>query len=134
MTNKELAKAWFTAIDENDASSIKKLMAGNHSFHNPMSPAPIGADEHLAMIGQISSAMTGSHLLELTISEGEYVAVKGSWKGKHTGEYNGIAATGNAINFSFTDIFHIVNGKVAEEYFEFNPMTLMTQMGAVTAQ
>jgi predicted ester cyclase len=35
------------------------------------------------------------------------------------------------VEFSFTDIFHIVGGKVLEEYFEMNPMAIMVQLGVM---
>lgn len=53
--------------------------------------------------------------------------------GTHTGEFNGIAATGNTVEFTFVDILHVVNGKVVKEHFELNPMTFMQQIGAMPA-
>ena len=130
MTNKEIAKAWFASIDSNDFNGIKKLMDSKHTFHNPMTPSPVGTDQHLGMMQMMTSSFKGKHHLELLISENEYVGVKGTWKGTHTGEFNGIPATNKPVEFSFTDIFHIVNGKVADEYFEMNPMAIMAQIGA----
>ena len=133
MTNKEIAKAWFAAIDKKDYSTIKNLMHPEHRFHNPMTSAPIGVDEHIGMMQNMNSAFTGEHRLELILEEGNHVAVHGRWKGTHTGEFNGIPATNNPVEFTFTDIFEIVNGKVRKEAFELNPMTLMVQIGAVPA-
>jgi predicted ester cyclase len=131
MTNKEIAKAWFAAIDQNHFDGVKKLMNDNHSFHNPMTPTPAGVNEHLGMMQMMTGAFAGKHHLDLVLSEGEYVTVRGTWKGKHTGEFNGVPATGNPVQFTFIDIFHVVNGKVTEEYFEMNPMAIMAQIGAV---
>ena len=130
MTNKEIAKTWFAAMDANEFDSVKKLMDKQHLFHNPMSPAPLGPDEHIGMMQQMMSALEGKHQVDLLIGEGEYVTVKGQWSGKHTGELMGVPASGKAVRFSWIDIFHVVNGKVVDEYYEFNPMSLMTQIGA----
>ena|SRR5688500_18276107 len=133
MTNKEIAKAWFSAIDSKKFEAVKTLMDSKHTFQNPMTPAPVGIEEHLGMMQMMTSAFEGEHVLEQILTEGEYVTVRGKWQGKHTGDFNGIAPTGNNVRFTFMDIFHVVNGKVVEEYFEMNPMAIMAQIGAVPA-
>jgi len=133
MTNKEIVTAWFKAIDTNNYDSLKSLMHAQHAFSNPMTPAPVGIEEHLGMIKGTTDALGGEHQLDLVLQDGEYVVVRGSWTGKHVGEFNGMSATGKPVAFTFTDIFHIVDGKVKEEYFELNPMAIMSQIGAAAA-
>jgi predicted ester cyclase len=133
MTNKEIVKSWFAHIDNNSFTDVKNLMDANHSFQNPMTPSPVGADQHIGMMQMMTSAMNGAHHLDLILESGNHVVVSGTWKGKHTGEFNGIPATGNPVEFPFIDIFEIVNGKVAKEHLEMNPMLIMQQIGAVPA-
>lgn len=133
MTNKELVKAWFKAIDTKDYNALRALMHPQHAFSNPMSPSPVGLEEHLQMIKGTTDALGGDHSLDIVLQDSEYVVVRGSWAGKHVGDFNGIAATGKPVRFTFTDIFHIVDGKVREEYIELNPMAIMAQIGAATA-
>lgn len=130
MTNKEIVKAWFDSIDKKKFETVKELMDKNHVFHNPMTPAPIGQEQHLGMMNMMTSSFNGKHELELFIEEKNYVTVRGKWVGLHTGEFNGIPATNKKVEFTFIDIFHIENGKVAEEYFEMNPMAIMSQISA----
>ena len=130
MANKEIVKNWFSHIDTHSFSELRNLMGGNHRFQNPMTPAPIGVDEHLGMMRMMTSAFKGQHHLELILEDGDYVAVSGKWSGKHTGEFNGLAATNKPVQFTFIDIFHIVNGKVTDEHMELNPMAIMAQIGA----
>jgi len=133
MTNKEITKAWFAAIDKKDFNTIKGLMHPDHKFHNPMTPSPISIDEHIGMMQMMTSAFTGEHKLELLLEDGNHAVVHGKWVGTHTGEFNGILATNKPVEFTFTDIFEIVDGKVRKEAFELNPMTMMVQIGAVPA-
>lgn len=130
MTNKDIAKAWFKAIDAKDFAAIKNLMAPDHRFHNPMTPEAIGPEQHIGMMQMMTSAFTGEHILNLLVDDGSHVAVRGRWKGRHSGEFNGIPATNKPVEFTWTDIFEIKNGKVAREAFEMNPMAIMTQIGA----
>ena len=133
MTNKEIAKAWFAAIDAKDFNTVRNLMDSKHKFRNPMTPAPIGPEEHIGMMQMMTSAFEGKHTLNLVFGDDDHVAVSGKWNGKHTGEFNGIPATGNAVEFYFVDLFQIVNGKVVNEHFELNPAAILQQIGAVPA-
>lgn len=107
------------------------MMAENHQFHNPMTPTPIGIEEHIGMMHQMTSAFDGEHKIDVAVAEGEWIAVHGRWVGRHTGEFNGVPATGNEIEFTWNDFFHVVDGKVSAEHFEMNPMSIMAQIGAV---
>jgi steroid delta-isomerase-like uncharacterized protein len=131
MTPKEFAEKWFKTIDAKDYDGLKRLMADNHQFTNPATPNTLNVNEHIGMIEGMMSAFAGNHHIEQLISEGEWVVIRGRWKGTHTGEFNGIPATGNAIDFSFVDIMHVVNGKLTEENMEWSLFTLLSQVGAM---
>lgn len=134
MTKKEIVKTWFAQIDAKNFDAIRSLMAANHSFHNPMTPSALDSEGHIGMMQQMTSAWDGEHICDIVLEDGNYVVVKGRWAGKHVGEFNGIAATGNQVEFTWTDIFEFENGKVTNEYFEMNPMTMMAQIGAMDSQ
>lgn len=126
MTNKEIVKAWIKALDANDFNTIKNLMANNYQFRNPITPNPIGADEHLGMMHAMKSAFEAHHEMDMIIEEDNYVVISGKWKGKHVGEFNGAAATGKSIEFYLIDSYYILNGKVEKLHVQFNPAPLMT--------
>jgi predicted ester cyclase len=133
MTHKEIAKAWFASIDKKDFDTLSNLMHPDHRFQNPMAPQPASANEHLGIMKMMTGALSGEHVLELPVEEGNHVVVKGRWSGKHTGDFNGIAATGNPVQFSWIDILEIVDGQVRREHLEMNPAAIMMQIGAVAA-
>lgn len=129
MTPKDFIRAWFAAIDAKDFTELQKLMDRDHQFVNPMMPAPAGSEQHLGMIQMMTTAFDGKHLLDIVISEGDWVSARGHWTGKHAGEFNGIPATGKKVEFSWIDMMHVVKGRVVEEYFEMDPMSIMQQIG-----
>lgn len=133
MDPKTFAKTWFANIDKQNWAGVEQMIDEKHRFHDPMTPAPVGKEEHLGMMKGMTAAFTGEHELMLVMAEGDHVAVSGRWKGTHTGEFNGIAATGNKVEFTFVDILHVVNGKVVKEHFELNSMVFMQQIGAMPA-
>ncbi|MBI2718789.1 MAG: ester cyclase [Rhizobiales bacterium] len=85
------------------------------------------------MMQQMTSAFTGAHQLDLLIDDGSHVAVRGHWNGTHTGDFDGMRATGRPVSFTWIDIFEIRNGKVVREAFETNPMAIMAQIDAMAA-
>jgi predicted ester cyclase len=130
MNPKDLAKRWYAHIDAKELAALKGLLDPKHSFRNPMTPAPVGAEEHLGMMQMMTSALKGEHILDRVVAEGGYVAVSGRWHGTHVGEFNGVPATGNKVEFTFMDMLHIENGKITDEHLEMNPMAIMAQIGA----
>ena len=131
MTPKEFATKWFGNIDAKNYDGLKGMMGANHQFRNPVAPQPLNAEAHIGLIQQMMSSFTGSHTIEQMICEGDWVVTRGRWSGKHTGDFNGMPATGNPVDFSIVDVMHVVDGKLAEEFMEWNAMTLMTQIGAI---
>src|SRR6266487_803356 len=111
MTTKEFAKKWFDTIDAKNYDQLSTMCADNHQFSNPVTPGALNRESHIEMIQGMMSAFEGGHQFEQTIAEGEWVVTRGRWIGKHTGEFNGIPATGKPVNFSFCDIMHVVNDK-----------------------
>jgi predicted ester cyclase len=94
-------------------------------------PAPANAEQHVELIKQTVGALTGKHIIWRTHAEGDFVVVEAQWVGKHTGDFNGVAATGNPVSFTFIDIMEIKDGKISNEHMELNPMSIMAQIGAM---
>ena len=130
MNPKDFARRWFAHIDARDFAALKGLLDPRHSFRNPMTPAPVGVEEHLGMLESMTTALQGAHVLDRLVVEGDYVAVSGRWQGRHVGEFNGIPATGNKVEFTFMDMLHFENGKLTDEHLEMNPMAILGQIGA----
>jgi predicted ester cyclase len=68
--------------------------------------------------------------LEHLLGEGDLVAVRHIWRGTHEGDYEGIAPTGRQVTFTGADIYRIVDGKIVEEWSEFDELGILRQLGA----
>jgi ketosteroid isomerase-like protein len=128
MAHKDIAKDWFASIDANTLDKNASMLADNHQFFNPMTPAPANKEEHIGILKMMTSGLQGKHILDLVLTEGDHVAVKGRWVGTHAGDFNGIPATGKPVEFTWVDILQIENGKIAREHMEMNPMAIMMQI------
>ncbi len=54
------------------------------------------------------------------IADGDLVALRGSFRGIHRGEFAGIAPTGNHIAFEMMIIYQIRDGRIAEHWMQFD--------------
>jgi len=63
------------------------------------------------------------------IAEGDLVTVLYTGTGTNTGEGNGLPATGKKIEARGITIWRIVNGKITEEWSEFDRLGIMKDLG-----
>jgi len=131
MTRKQLVTTWFANIDGQNFKANKGLMAENHRFHNPLTPNPVGAEEHIGMMQMMTASFEGKHSINQAVKETGWVTVHGTWSGKHIGEFQGVPTTGNSVTFTWADFFKVIDGEVVNEYFEMNPMAIMEQLETV---
>jgi C-1 hydroxylase len=69
--------------------------------------------------------------IEDIIAEGDKVWVLLTYSGTHTGEFMGLAPTGNKITTKGVDIYRIVNGKLAEYWNVLDSMRFFKPIGAI---
>jgi predicted ester cyclase/uncharacterized protein YndB with AHSA1/START domain len=68
------------------------------------------------------------------IAEGDRVAERLCVCAVHTGEFNGVPATGRTVSWTMNQIFRIENGKIAEAWPEMGSAELMAQIAAREAK
>lgn len=71
--------------------------------------------------------------VDIVIAEGDKVAYRYTWQGTHTGELQGVAATGRRATIIGMAICRLEGGRVAEEWWSTDSLGLMQQLGAVPA-
>jgi steroid delta-isomerase-like uncharacterized protein len=65
------------------------------------------------------------------IAEGDLVTVLWTFTGTNTGEGNGILATGKKVEARGITIWRIVNGRITEEWSEWDQLGPMQQLGLI---
>lgn len=68
------------------------------------------------------------------IEQGDKVVVRARVMGTHKGDFNGIPATGKAVDLPFVIIYRFEGGKIAEHWMEANHLTLLTQLGVMNTE
>ena len=74
----------------------------------------------------------GRWTIEDQVAEGDKVATRWTFIGTHQGEIMGFAPTGRQVRLSGMMMDHIVGGKIAEEWEEYDNIGMVQQLGAAT--
>ena len=69
--------------------------------------------------------------IEDQIAEGDKVVTRFRARGTHQGELDGIAPTGNQIEVTGITIQRISDGRIAEEWINYDALGLMQQLGVI---
>jgi predicted ester cyclase len=71
------------------------------------------------------------HTFEDFVAEGDKVALRFTFKGTHTGDFQGIPPTGKPVTISGSVVDRIVDGKIVEHWSLIDTMGLMQQLGVI---
>ncbi len=131
--NKAIARRWNDEIwNKGNMAVVDELMATNFVWHTPyvgVAPDREGFKQSAATLSSFSDM---NCVDDDMVAEGDKVAVRWTWSGKHTGEYMGIAPTGKRVTITGISIIRIAGGKIVEEWDEQDNMGFMEQLGAKT--
>jgi predicted ester cyclase len=65
------------------------------------------------------------------IAEGDKVTMRYGWRATHQGELMGIPATGKQVTTSGISILRVADGKIAEQWDNFDNLGMLQQIGVV---
>ena len=135
MSNKkDVLLGFFKSIDDHNYDLAERIMGKKHKMYSPMSPEPMDNAQHLGLMKAFNGGFTqGHHEFADVIEAGNKVVARGTWTGKHTGEFNGIPASGKQVKLPFIVIGEIEDNELRTQWIEMDSMTLLTQMGAIPA-
>lgn len=115
-------------------SAMDEFFSPNFVYHDPP-PIPDLAPG-LEAIKQTfrtfaSAAPEGSPVIHELIAEGDFVVVRMTAAGVHTGELLGVPPTGKRLAMDGIVIYRFENGKIAERWAQHDFLGLMHQLGLV---
>jgi len=131
--NKALVRRQYEqGLNRRDVKVMAECFTADYVHHMPMSPEPLGLAAFEEMFTGFLAAFPDMQVtLEDVLAEGDRVAARTSFRGTHQGEFMGIPPTGRQVAFAGNDIYRIVDGRIAEEWAQFDALGLMQQLGAV---
>lgn len=121
-------------VNKKNLAAIDQLAAPNFVGHFTSFP-PV---QDAGMLKQVNSiVLTAFPDIVLTvedlIAEGDKVAARLTFRGRHTGELMGIPPTGKQIMMSALHIWRFEGGKLVEAWVNSDDLGMMQQLGVVPA-
>ena len=134
--NKEVARRFMEECwNHGKLDSVRDLVAENCRYHDPAFPSLTAGAENIKR--HISACRSGfpdtNFTIDDTIAERNEVVLHWTVRGPHKAPFLGMVATNRKATVSGTSIFRIEGGKIAEQWSDWNLMSLMEQLGISTA-
>jgi predicted ester cyclase len=130
--NRAAAGRWIDAFKARDDAAETAARTADYIAHAPDSiqTAALDGDAWLEFLGAFLEGFPDLHLEVLDSSADEgMVAQRILFTGTHTGSFRGLPPTNRQVRFSGLEINRMVDGKVAEHWFQLDTVTLFEQLG-----
>lgn len=111
---------------------LDEIVASDYVRHDPAFPiearGPEGFKQYVvAMCTPFPDAQVS---IENVIAEGEQVAIRWTFHGRHSGDFMGIAATGKELTLPGISIIRMKDGKIVEGWDAYDALGMIRQLGA----
>jgi predicted ester cyclase len=131
--NKAIVRRWIETFNNPYTPQTEvDVLAPGYIAHAPWLPGPLDLEAWSQFTASFVEAFPDLRLTVEDIFSGEdMVAARVAFRGTHRGEFQGIPPTDKQVAFSSIEIDRMVDGKVAEYWFEMDLLGLMQQLGAI---
>jgi steroid delta-isomerase-like uncharacterized protein len=131
--NKEIVRRLGVEPWEGNTGVIDELVATDYVGHDPSQPedqrGPEAIREFIATY--LTAFPDGRITIDEQLAEGELVATRWTGRGTQEGELMGIPPTGKKVTVAGITISRVKNGKVAEEWTNWDTLGMLQQLGVV---
>ncbi len=133
--NKKVVRRWLEERNKGNWNIIDELHAPDYVGYVGGVPGPVRGREALKQlfVGYWAAFPNWTAEPNFLIAEGDMVVNRETFRGKHTGAFQGIPPTGKEVTVTATDIYRIVDGKILEQWTEVDMLGLMQQLGLIPA-
>ena len=133
--NKAIVRRNYETADKNDLTTFSEQLAPDIAVNLPGMPGPLNREALIQMMNVMFSGLTQrQHVFEDQIAEGDKVATRLTLHAVHTGEFQGMSATGKQIAMAQTAIHRIRDGKIVEVWVSSDDISMMKQLGLMPSQ
>ena len=133
-SNKTIIRRLFQMIQDGNSMNVEEIFASNWVNHDPTLPPMQGFDGARQLINMWSTSLSNRKVtIEDMVAEGERVAARFTFSGTNTGPLMGIPPTGKTANSTGIGIFRVVDGKLTENWVNFDALGMLQQLGIIPA-
>ncbi len=128
--NEMLIRNLLKELDAGNWDKFKEVLADEYKLYSPSNAPAISKEEQIAMVNSFLKGFPKwQHEIKDLIAKDDKVVVHVIDKTTHEGEFMGVPATGNKIEFGNIIIYRIKNGKIVEAVQEADTLGWFQQLG-----
>jgi steroid delta-isomerase-like uncharacterized protein len=132
---KKIARQLFEEPWKGNLDVIDKFVDANYIGYDPSMPEPMRGPKAFKDFVQmyLSAFPDGGITVDEQIAEGDIVATRWTGRGTHEGDLMGIAPTRKQVTVSGISFSRFKNGKLVEDWSNWDTFGMLQQVGAVPA-
>lgn len=130
--NRTAARHWIDAFNARDDEAEGNARTEGYIAHAPdsMQLPVLDSEAWGEFLGGFLEGFPDLHLaVQGAVADEGMTAQRILFTGTHTGPFRGLPPTGRQVRFSGIEINRMVDGKVAEHWFQLDALTLFEQLG-----
>ena len=122
---------WFEGLNRGDVSTADAVFTPDCVVHMTGIADPVrGVAAWKQVIAGLLAALPDLHLtIDEQFADGDRVATRWHATGTHTGPLGPVAATGRPVAVSGVIVDHVVDGRVAERWEQWDQSLMLQQLG-----
>ena len=131
--NEALAHRWHMDLFQaGKLDAAEEILTPDIAFHVPGMDGN-GVEEVRALATGYRTAFADLRIEHVdTLVAGDKVAIRWVTDATHQGDFQGVAPTGAKLRMHGIDILHLRDGRIAEVWIEWDVLSALQQMGAVS--
>lgn len=131
--NKAVIRRFFDEVVNGRNLDLAELLCTeDYREHDPsLSSDDIGLAQAKQENGEVMAAFDPRLTLETMIAEGDLVTCRITYKGRHTGTFQGMPPTNRDVSGTGHATFRCRGGRIAESWWNWDDLGLMRQLGVV---
>ncbi len=132
--NKAVVRRMFEIIQSGRVGELAQITDANWVNHDPSLP-PMQGIEGAQQLGRLfHNAFPDARIvLDKLAAEGDRVGAHFTFSGTHTGSFLDLSPTGKKVAVQGAGLFRVLDGKLAENWVNFDALGLMQQLGIAPA-
>ena len=116
----------------NNQAVLYELVSPEFVDHAAVPGLPPGIEGVRTLFDAFHAAFSGFRAeIHDQVAEGDKVATRKSFHGRHDGDFMGIPPTGRDVRIDLIDIVRIADGRIVEHWNVVDQLGLMRQLGAL---
>jgi steroid delta-isomerase-like uncharacterized protein len=130
--NKTMVRRFAQIFHTGNLDDVDELFAPGFSARLPGSVGPLDREGWKEFTRPFMSGFSDRELVvESVVAEADEAAARVTFRGRHTGDFQGAPPTEREVAFTGMAWFRMAEGKIVEHWGEFDAMGLMQQIGAI---